>query len=149
MSLELALKALIAEVLREAQNPSLNSDATPITPAPVVAQQPKPRGRPPKGPEGGVTAATPAAVAAPTGVAAPATPATPASTNLTRAIVAESFKAAAAAHGRDFGVACLKAHNAATFDKVPQAEWPQFKAALDAGPHKAAAPADPVADLMG
>jgi len=101
---------------------------------------PKPRGRPPKGAE-----TTPAVVAAPTAAAASATPATPAS-NLTHAIVAKSFKDAAAAHGRDFVVGAMKAYNAATFDKVPQDKWGEFKAYLDAGP-KAAASA--VADLMG
>jgi hypothetical protein len=78
---------------------------------------------------------------------ASAAPSTASASNLTHAIVANDFKAAAAKHGRDFVVGLMKAHNAPTFDKVPVAALAAFQAALKAGPQ--AAPAGPADDLLG
>ena len=149
MSLELALKALIAEVVREVSSPA----------APTVAKRGP--GRPPKGEDGSppaagaqltaaVTAAATASAAATT--ALPATPAAPAPATLTHAAVAPSFLAAAKAHGRDFVIAVMKElgvpGDPPTFDKVPIASLVAAKALLEAGP-KAKPAATDGTDLLG
>src|SRR5262249_1880978 len=111
--------------------------SAPATPAPAA---PKPRGRPAKGES---APSAPAAAPAPAAAAPAAAPAS----NLTHAIVANDFKAAAAAHGRDFVAGLLKKHGAATFDKVKDLET--FQAELKAGPQAAAAPANNADDLLG
>lgn len=149
MSLEAALKAFIAEVVREV---SANSPA-----APAAAKRGP--GRPPKGEDASPPAAgaqpTAAVAAAATASAAvttalPATPAAPAA--LTHAAVAPSFLAAAKAHGRDFVIAVMKElgvpGDPPTFDKVPIASLPAAKALLEAGP-KAKPAATDGTDLLG
>lgn len=66
---------------------------------------------------------------------------------LTHAAVANDFKAAALAHGRDFVKGLLTAHGAATFDKVK--DLAAFQAQLKAGPQAAPAVANPADDLLG
>lgn len=143
MSLEAALKAFIAEVVREV---SANSPAAPAT----AKRGP---GRPPKGEDG----SPPAAGAQPS--AQPATPASaPAAATatqvaaLTHAAVAPSFLAAAKAHGRDFVIAVMKElgvpGDPPTFDKVPIASLQAAKALLEAGP-KAKPAATDGTDLLG
>ena len=140
MSLEAALKAFIAEVVREV---SANSPA-----APAAAKRGP--GRPPKGEDGSPPAAgaqPTAAVAAAATASAAATPAA-----LTHAAVAPSFLAAAKAHGRDFVIAVMKElgvpGDPPTFDKVPLTALAAAKALLEAGP-KAKPTATDGTDLLG
>ena len=155
--------AAALRLLADAIEAPASAESAPAAPATAPTASPastakRGPGRPPKteASQGGgtpgtttapaTTTAAPAA-SAPTTATAPAatTPSTP--SGLTHAVVAQDFKNAAAKHGRDFVVGLMKAHNAATFDKVPVAALPAFQAALKAGPQApAAGPAD---DLLG
>ncbi len=126
--------------------------AVPVVAAVAATAIVRPRGRPP-GAAKPAAAVAPPATPAPT-AAAPAAPATASlsaaatlgASGLTHAAVANDFKAAALAHGRDFVKGLLTAHGAATFDKVK--DLAAFQAQLKAGP-QAAAPAVDAADLLG
>lgn len=151
---------LIAAALRALANAIESpADATPATSAPAAASAPATTSEAPKRGPGRPRLSAPTATAAPTQATAPATAspaapsaaaptaAVPATTGLTHAIVANDFKAAALAHGRDFVKGLLTAHGAPTFDKVK--DLATFQAQLRAGPQAAPAPTGAADDLLG
>ncbi len=118
-----------------------SAQAAATTTVPAAA---RPRGRPPGAAKPAAPAVT--ASATPSAPIAAAPVATPGASGLTHAAVANDFKAAALAHGRDFVKGLLTAHGAATFDKVK--DLAAFQAQLKAGP-LAAAPTVDASDLLG
>lgn len=146
----------IAQALRmladAIETPSASADtaaapASAPAPTPTAPAAAKPRGRPPGSVNKTAAPSAPPAPAAAASSAAPTAPAQAAS-NLTHAIVANDFKAAALAHGRDFVKGLLTAHNAPTFDKVT--DLATFQAQLKAGPQATpAAPTGAADDLLG
>jgi hypothetical protein len=149
MSIELALKALIAEIVREIH------EATPKRGPgrPAKGESPAPAaGSPAAPPAPAASSATTGPANAP-GTALAAAPTAAAGTpNLTHAAVAPSFLAAAKAHGREFVVWVMKElgvpGDPPTFDKVPAELLAKAKAMLEGGP-KAKAPAADGSDLLG
>lgn len=143
---------LLADAIETPASPPLHLPPTApsnvATAAPSAEAPKRGPGRPPKAAPTGASApaATPVAstpATTPTSSALPAPASGP--TGLTHAIVANDFKAAALAHGRDFVKGLLTAHGAPTFDKVK--DLATFREQLRAGPQ--AAPVGAADDLLG